>query len=1208
MEDLKITSEIKEEKNTDSSTNTKEATDSKSVSDTLINPITNEQSSSLSSTDKPQSPPQKTDDDIVNNNINISISSSGNESTDTLLNTVKSSIDQLPDKEIKDKSNSNESKNSSSSNNNNNGFELFSNESMAITEVTTLQRSRSSLISSASCIPLKTGNNILLNSDENQLDSVQKVSIKSTGPNVDHSLNINNNEKSQSNEKKVKPVKLHLSDNAIPTISSSSSSNVANSSGATSAPVVKYFPLTPYLSKLDQIKIVSDTLSSADQKSPQQSQKALESLLIENKRGTSDMTSLISQADSDNPQTNTTSIPTNENSSTLGFSQDSIDDDELSFDDLNSSSNLTPPTSPIPIQLPPTPNTTPISSPIRSSILTSELLSFASETPQSNTQTIEKPIENEPIETEIKKVDISKEEGKEEVKPSPSIASLVKSEKPSTPTTSTDTTNTNTTQPTTPKQPESPTKNTNNNNNNNNNNNGSKDVFDQFNDHRSSLQFWKEMFKKKKRSNKIEHDNAKIQKAKELEKKHKDEFDKKGPQIQYKKQYKPKEKDGANKTDDDNDYFNRVIDDGFKLTTLPTEAEDDGHVFILYGNLNKLVVDVKMVPCGNHVSSSVALNHWLKHDWAQFPPDIRNNIQVSTSPVDFKRGKDRVYKLQNWPTQYPNISQPWFCNVVPSFYPYPIKAEWYVKGAQEYLNKVGEDLRKTNPPIKNGRAKYLISLPIVGTGGGGGSYLAGEILTLLINELYAASRKWKYDVVLVTNEISMYTAAINKRNELISKNKTFSYNYRTLLGPLMGKAEYLSKLIDKDKLASFVGSGMSICAGLPNWQYLLQMLGEKLGMSKEEIRSMEQLHYLDRATVLEGRWKKALAKYHPPDLSSFKSLYNSNNPDEQSQEEESNIQINKFHQMHKDIYKEVNVPMQTEIANLMKVSHAGLTHFLLTSTNIQEFITTNYDECLEIASKSIDRPVCVLPYENPTLSNKRWVLKLHGCVKHPQDIVITREDYIRYGDKKEALSGIVQASLLTKHLLFVGFSLVDDNFYQVMSAVKKVTNNTQKKKYGTVLFIQKNDLMCELWGEHLDIICFDTSTNGKSQSIAECARKQEIFLEYLASLCCVNNHTSHLMEKRFDCLLSEGEKIFRDKIISFVDDLPQEAKETQAFHKFQEFLDQIGYNYGGYQYLHQIQNIQKSFQKPKWKTFGEPSNNNNNNSNNNNSKSNSKKQ
>ena len=49
----------------------------------------------------------------------------------------------------------------------------------------------------------------------------------------------------------------------------------------------------------------------------------------------------------------------------------------------------------------------------------------------------------------------------------------------------------------------------------------------------------------------------------------------------------------------------------------------------------------------------------------------------------------------------------------------------------------------------------------------------------------------------------------------------------------------------------------------------------------------------------------------------------------------------------------------------------------------------------------------VLPYDRRE-SHDKWLLKMHGCVNHPSDIVLTRSDYIRYSERRAALAGIVQ--------------------------------------------------------------------------------------------------------------------------------------------------------------------------------------------------------
>lgn len=90
-------------------------------------------------------------------------------------------------------------------------------------------------------------------------------------------------------------------------------------------------------------------------------------------------------------------------------------------------------------------------------------------------------------------------------------------------------------------------------------------------------------------------------------------------------------------------------------------------------------------------------------------------------------------------------------------------------------------------------------------------------------------------------------------------------------------------------------------------------------------------------------------------------------------------------------------------------------------------VTTNYDDLFETACQGAQVPFNVLPYQpgwasavdDPATSSsgggggggassvatrsrasKRWILKLHGCVHHPQDIVLTRTQMNEYSDRR----------------------------------------------------------------------------------------------------------------------------------------------------------------------------------------------------------------
>lgn len=88
----------------------------------------------------------------------------------------------------------------------------------------------------------------------------------------------------------------------------------------------------------------------------------------------------------------------------------------------------------------------------------------------------------------------------------------------------------------------------------------------------------------------------------------------------------------------------------------------------------------------------------------------------------------------------------------------------------------------------------------------------------------------------------------------------------------------------------------------------------------------------------------------------------------------------------------------------------------------------------------------------------------HGLLKGKAINCIIREDYIRYAERRAALAGIVQSLLITKHLLFIGFSLVDDNFFQIISAVKKALtaedpSSFSEGRFGTALNVVSNPRM-----------------------------------------------------------------------------------------------------------------------------------------------------
>lgn len=376
----------------------------------------------------------------------------------------------------------------------------------------------------------------------------------------------------------------------------------------------------------------------------------------------------------------------------------------------------------------------------------------------------------------------------------------------------------------------------------------------------------------------------------------------------------------------------------------------------------------------------------------------------------------------------------------------------------------------------------------MGTGAGGLPNRKGDVIHALLPVLLAHARDRNVDIVLTTNEAPIWSAIQSARVKLAA-------DQFAIPGKLMAKADELARFSRAGKLALFVGAGVSIGAGLPSWGGLLTDLMEKASMSADERKLMADLSLLDQANVLQRRMG----------ASAFSQA----------------------------------------VAERLRSSSYSLSHSLLASLNADSVVSTNYDTLFEDASRDAGKPCVVLPY-SPSRDMQRFVLKMHGDVNHAEDIVLTREDYLRYNNMRAALAGIVQSLLITKHFLFVGFSLTDDNFLKIVDQVRQAmgtepaAQSKKKPHIGSATFLFDNSLFAELWSD-IDIISMTTS----GKDFARAGNLLEIFLDFLSfrSL----SSSSFLMEPHFDALLSAEDKAFKSSLAAWIESFPKEARQSHSF-------------------------------------------------------------
>jgi len=432
---------------------------------------------------------------------------------------------------------------------------------------------------------------------------------------------------------------------------------------------------------------------------------------------------------------------------------------------------------------------------------------------------------------------------------------------------------------------------------------------------------------------------------------------------------------------------------------------------------------------------------------------------------------------------------------------------WWVDGARDFVRVAARTLVGRGRAPVFGRALPLLALPLVGTGGGGATHLSGELVGLLLGALGEEARAANVDVALVLLEGPAWAAAQHAR-----RAHPVAEAFAALPGHLVTEADALARLARSGDLVLFLGAGMSQAAGLPGWAALLAALGaEKAALEDpEEQRALRALGELDRAAIIQRRL--------PPG-------------------------------------ETIGEAAARLIAR--RARRYGLGHGLLASLPVDEVITTNYDDLFERASSAVGRQCTVLP-GGAAARGQRWLLKMHGTIDRPETIIMTREDYMKFQENRGALAGIVQALLLTRHMLFVGFSLSDDNFHRIAHAVRQAVGG--QKRFGTTVVVEPNPLARELWSDDLAWIALDRDPGGEAatpaRSRAAQARLLEIFLDRLS--CEATTGTSHLGDYRYEGALSAGERALRDRLSALAAAASDAERETGAWAEVERLLARLG--------------------------------------------------
>ncbi|SNS89969.1 SIR2-like domain-containing protein [Geodermatophilus pulveris] len=384
---------------------------------------------------------------------------------------------------------------------------------------------------------------------------------------------------------------------------------------------------------------------------------------------------------------------------------------------------------------------------------------------------------------------------------------------------------------------------------------------------------------------------------------------------------------------------------------------------------------------------------------------------------------------------------------------------WLVDGARLALTAVAR--REVSAPV-HGRARRLVALPALGTGWGGAAGQRGTLLQRLLPVLREGAAEHGFDVALVLRGPSDLAAA-----QRVRRAEPDSWDLPEHLAEL---AADLGERARRGQLAAFVGAGVSAAAGLPTWEQLLDELAGRTGLDDGLRAGLARLPAQDAAALLARELgREELERY---------------------------------------------------VQERFGPGQYALAHALIADLPVQEFVTTNYDPLVELAAADIGRDLAVLPFDEAE-PGRPWLLKLHGDAAHPASIVLTREEYLQFGDSRAALAGVLHSLLLTRHVLFVGTSMQDDDLiriaHQVRSAVQ-APGAAPRRRSGTVLTLTDDPARARLWERDVQTVAMAPADTPP----AEAARLLEVLLD---CLCCLSTPpTGYLLDPAYRGMLSGEER------------------------------------------------------------------------------------
>jgi len=417
---------------------------------------------------------------------------------------------------------------------------------------------------------------------------------------------------------------------------------------------------------------------------------------------------------------------------------------------------------------------------------------------------------------------------------------------------------------------------------------------------------------------------------------------------------------------------------------------------------------------------------------------------------------------------------------------------WLLEGVRQALDAAGASVGAGQP--LHGRSCPLVGLPLFGTGAGGFNAARGEVLDGILTACDTAASRHGYDVVISCRLRSDYAA-------LQARRLSRSAGSPALPGNLTAEAAKLGNLAATGSLALFLGAGVSQAVGLPSWAQLIRRLAASSPSYSGQPDELLQIPAIDAARLLE-----------------------------------------------EDLGQEFRDRLRSELSRPL---HA-IGHALLASLRAAEVFTTNFDALYEQACEAtFERRPSKMPWQRAE-PGRPWLLKMHGDI-NSEHLVLSRDEYLGYDAQWRPLASILQAAMMTRHVLFVGYSLTDENLIRLGREVSLLLSRMSlERKVGTILTLRQEPMLNALWGKDLKPIAM----TGPETETPAAARILDIFLDCVA-MNSASGERSYLLNPDYQALIADTDAPVIQKLIELGQIV--DAQHDGSWHDVAELLRRYGY-------------------------------------------------